>query len=117
MGKAHHKLGTISTQLCWLFDGIIIGGGAEYVSDDEFKGEKPKDIDIIIPLHHWIKACKLIPKDAKVNSFGGFKFQDGEFEVDVWADDAMQVLMESKSGGKLVAFSLKQNRVVYVGLD
>lgn len=88
--KIHSKIGPISRQLCWLFDGCIIGSSVDYLVDRTT--DIPKDLDIIIPLDNWIKASKLIPNKAIANSFGGFKFQDDKFIVDVWADDAARVM-------------------------
>jgi hypothetical protein len=44
----------------------------------------PRDYDVQVPYSEWGKACMLIPKDAKRNSFGGFKCQCEGLEIDVW---------------------------------
>ena len=46
--KSHELLGDTARQLCWLFDGSIIGGFAMalYLEQDTSQ----KDIDIVIPL-------------------------------------------------------------------
>jgi hypothetical protein len=41
----------------------------------------------VIPFSHWKDAAMLIPKDAKVNTFGGWKCVSEGVEVDVWPGD------------------------------
>lgn len=94
--KPHEKLGPIGRQLCWLFDAWIIGGGVDYISNEN-NSLKPKDIDIVIPLDRWVQASKLIPKFAQANSFGGFKFEDFGLIVDVWADDIARLSFDNPS--------------------
>lgn len=94
--KAHAKLGPVARQLCMLFDGLVIGGGVRYLVNED-DTNKPKDIDIVIPIDRWVEASKIIPSHAVVNSFGGFKFQDGPLEVDVWADDACRIFWMNRS--------------------
>lgn len=94
--KAHQKIGPVTRQLCTLFDAIIIGGGVAYMADNTGKVKPPKDIDVVVPIDRWVQASKLIPNGAIANSFGGFKFQDGPLEVDVWADDALRIFCCNK---------------------
>ena len=66
-------------------DAWIVGSAANPDNKD------PRDIDIIVPFSQWQSASALIPKDAKVNTFGGWKCQckinDLTIEVDVWPGD------------------------------
>lgn len=48
------------------------------------KNRNPRDWDIIVPFSTWQAACALIPFYAHPNTFGGWKWQDGEFEIDCW---------------------------------
>ena len=54
---------------------------------------KPKDYDIVVSHPYWQQVCLLIPKDAKPNLFGGFKFMDDGKEVDVWMGDIGSVFL------------------------
>lgn len=54
--------------------------------------ENPRDYDVYIPMKYWKEACRLIPSDAKVNTFGGFKCISDECEVDVWTGDCNDFL-------------------------
>lgn len=68
--------------LCSNFGAWIVGSAALEDSTD------PRDYDVQVPFSEWGKACHLIPKDAQVNSMGGWKFKerfrDKEVEIDVW---------------------------------
>lgn len=92
--KPHEVLGPISNQLCHLFNGVIIGGAAKAFY--EGKTGMIKDIDIVIPLDKWNQASRLIPKGSISNSFGGFKFLDGNYSTDVWTDDVARIALSYK---------------------
>ena len=62
--------------LCTNCDAWIMGGAVDEVT--------PRDYDLFIPLSKWKEACALIPKDSKINTFGGFKCLSDGIEVDVW---------------------------------
>lgn len=73
------KYPIIVSQLVNCFDGWLVGGSAFETG--------PKDYDVVIDPGNWNKVAQMIPKDAKVNSFGGWKFKDeGGVEVDVWPE-------------------------------
>jgi len=59
--------------------------------------QDPRDYDILIPFHMWNKACLAIPEDAKVNSFGGWKFNVGDIEIDIWPGDLSYLLQRPKT--------------------
>ena len=62
-------------------DAWIVGSGADP------NNKEPRDYDILVPYSQWQKASSLIPMDAKVNTFGGFKCISDGIEIDVWAGD------------------------------
>lgn len=70
-------------QLVTLFDAWIVGSGANPNTDLT----KVRDWDVAVPYRNWPKAALIIPKDAKVNTFGGWKCQSDGQTVDVWPDD------------------------------
>lgn len=78
------KFPRISSLLINKFDGWIVGSAAN-PNVTEYR-----DLDIIIPFKEWSQAASLIPPNAKVNAFDGWKFLDVdeklnmEIEVDVW---------------------------------
>lgn len=48
---------------------------------------EPRDYDVLVPFYEWGPASALIPGDARVNSFGGWKCVSDGVEVDVWPGD------------------------------
>lgn len=68
------------------YDAWIVGGGAD---PDQ---KNPKDWDVVVSYVDWQKVCLLIPKDAKLSLFGGFKFISDGMEVDVWMGDIGSVM-------------------------
>ncbi len=70
------------------FNAWVVGSGADPENDD------PRDYDVFVPIESWNSVCCLIPSTAKLNRFGGFKFVDGEKEIDVWTGD-FQKLVQS----------------------
>jgi len=67
------------TKLCAYCDGWLIGSSVTE--------ENPRDYDVWIPYEKWSVACTMIPKDSKINTFGGFKCMSDGVEVDVWTGD------------------------------
>lgn len=63
------------------YDGYIVGGSALYLTGKS--NDKPRDWDIIIEPSVWPKLLRNIPKETKLNSFGGFKLDN----VDFWPED------------------------------
>lgn len=76
-------------------DAWIVGGAANP------EAKEFRDIDILVPLSHWQAAAALIPKNATVNSFGGFKCvcNDGyaDIVVDVWPGELSWVMQHPKA--------------------
>jgi hypothetical protein len=75
--------------------------------------KKPRDYDVVVPFRNWRAAAGLIPKDAWVNSFGGWKSVSAGVEVDVWPGDLDVLLQHPKTsyiwqphtGTRLVKFT------------
>lgn len=70
-------------------DAWIVGGAANP------ENEQPRDFDIIVPFSKWQEACMLIPMDATVNHFGGWKCTSEGVEVDVWCGDIGWLMSKS----------------------
>lgn len=71
-------------------DAWIVGGAANP------DNANPRDWDVIVPHYEWGKAAHLIPLDATVNSFGGWKFTQNSQVVDVWPGDLGWILQRPK---------------------
>lgn len=83
--------GPIATKITQQFDAWVVGGAA-------FPGvENPKDIDILVPAYRWHEAALVIPPTAEPNSFGGWKFRDGDTMVDVWPGDLGWIMQNRKT--------------------
>lgn len=81
------KLPDIVTKLTFHCDGWLIGSSADP------SNYSPRDYDVFIPINNWGKASILIPKNAKINTFGGFKFKDKQGnEIDVWTGEMSNFL-------------------------
>lgn len=76
--------------LCQQCDGWIVGSAADP------QNSNPRDIDIIIPFSKWHVALGALPKDRskiKVNTYGGFKFDDENgIEIDMWTGEFNTIL-------------------------
>lgn len=73
----------IIAKLATNFEAWIVGSAASPFTDINCV----RDWDVIIPFNLWHKACVLIPKDARPNSFGGWKFTVDGIEIDLWPGD------------------------------
>lgn len=109
--------------LCQTFDAWIIGSAvywiADYMEYSPIKNmpaldEYPKDFDIVVSHEDWNLASKWIPKNAVINSCGGFKFNDvgngQDVEVDVWMDDIGKIAILNK---EFSAFHPKTKSFIY----
>ena len=76
------------SKLFVLCEAWLIGGA---VDDDN-----PKDWDVWVPLSKWSIACGIIPKEVKVNRFGGFKINENGIEIDVWTSEFQEVIRSHK---------------------
>ncbi len=60
-----------------------------------------KDYDLIVPPEKWYVVSLLIPKDAKINSYGGWKFTDlDNNNIDIWPSSIEQYLRHYKGKSK-----------------
>ena len=76
----------------------IVGGYANYLIG---KRKEFKDYDLIVPPDKWYIVSLLIPKDAKINSYGGWKFIDKEGNnIDIWPSSIEQYLRQYKGKAK-----------------
>lgn len=76
----------------------IVGSYANYLID---KKGGFKDYDLIVPPDKWYIVSLLIPKTAKLNSYGGLKFIDSEGNsIDIWPSSIEQYLRQYKSKSK-----------------
>lgn len=58
--------------------------------------KKPRDWDVLVPFSKWQDASGLIPENAKVNSFGGFKCVEDDVEIDVWCGELSWIIQIPK---------------------
>ncbi|HEY9664857.1 MAG TPA: hypothetical protein V6C65_40980 [Allocoleopsis sp.] len=66
-------------KLCYAHNAWLVGGAATQ--------ESPKDYDVAVPFAAWSAAAMLIPRNAKPNSFGGWKCESEGAAIDVWPCD------------------------------
>jgi hypothetical protein len=77
--------------LCQRFGAWVVGSAA-----DPSKCT-PRDWDVCVPLGRWGEAATLIPSNAEVNSFGGWKVKDGNYEIDIWPGDLRDVMLHHRT--------------------
>lgn len=85
------SLPTLVLALTHNHDAWIVGSAADPANTD------PRDYDVIVPFYEWGKAAHLIPKDATVNSFGGFKCTSDNAKIDVWPGDLGWLMQRPKT--------------------
>ena len=75
----------------------IVGSYANYLigTRKEFK-----DYDLIVPPDKWYIVSLLISKDAKINSYGGWKFTVLNNSIDIWPSSIEQYLRQYKGKSK-----------------
>jgi hypothetical protein len=65
------------------------------------ENNNPRDYDVVVPFACWSKAAALIPKDATVNTYGGWKCKVSDngnvYEVDIWPEDMEKMLSSAYS--------------------
>ena len=71
-------------------DAWIVGSAADP------ENVEPRDYDVVVPFSAWNIATNMIPRDATVNSFGGWKCISCGVEVDVWPGDLGWVLQRPR---------------------
>ena len=95
---------------------LIVGSFAKYLCGEE--EIEPNDFDLLVPYEKWEVVSLLIPDTAKLNKFGGWRFEvqaygsDEMVEVDVWPGSLMDYLSKCKTkyGGSVCAVDFINNR-------
>lgn len=91
---------------------LIVGSYAKFLAGEKIK---PHDYDLLVPPEHWQTCAMLIPRDAKLNSFGGWRFIDPQtkMEVDIWPSTLEKYLSECRTrhGGNVCAVDFINNRL------
>jgi len=91
---------------------LLVGSQAKRLAGDDIESD-PNDWDLLVPLEKWQTVSLLIPREAKPNKFGGWRFEEDGIEVDIWPDSVENYLRNCKStkGGRVVALDFIHNRV------
>ena len=55
-----------------------------------------EDIDVVCSYAIWDTVAQLIPPNARINSFGGWKFKQNGLLIDVWPSDLGIILARAK---------------------
>ena len=88
---------TIISLLC-RSGAYIVGGYADYLIGN---AATFNDHDLIVPPDKWYLVSLLIPKNATINSYGGWKFRvRGAIQVDIWPSSIEQYLRQYKGQHK-----------------
>jgi hypothetical protein len=82
------------------------------------EGIDPSDIDLLVPLDKWTIIAPMIPKKAKMNKFGGWRFKEKGIEIDVWPDTVENYLTKCKTkhDGLVVVVDYINNRYYTSGM-
>lgn len=76
----------------------IVGSYANYLMEE---GKEFKDYDLIVPPEKWYIVSPLIPKNATINMYGGWKFNDEKGNIiDIWPSSIEQYLRQYKGKSK-----------------
>ena len=70
--------------------GLLVGSQVGYLLGKT--KEKPGDYDILVPFEKWKDISILIPEDAEVNSFRGWRFYEEGVQIDVWPGSVFDYL-------------------------
>lgn len=103
--------------LCKEYGAFIVGGACLYLLEES---NNLKDIDIIVPLKHWNDAVFILPDTAKINTYGGFKFDSGEtfydnkISIDVWCQDLSEYCLNHNTMFPKYAINIYNWRVIEI---
>jgi hypothetical protein len=92
---------------------LIVGSQAKKLCGEDVDAQ---DYDVLVPLEKWQTVALLIPRSARPNKFGGWRFKTdfkgAMVEVDVWPDSLDKYLSQCKTkyGGKVYAVDFINNR-------
>ena len=104
------KLPRIVYQMC-VNGALIAGSYAKWLAGD--KTIEPNDFDLVVPPEYWHIIALLIPSDASLNKFGGWRFEVDGTEIDVWPGTMQDYLTrcKTKHGGEVVLVDFINNKV------
>lgn len=110
--RAYRKLPR--TVLNWLlmYQAWIVGSGVDWYLDGGV-GEKPHDLDIMIPPQFWQDACKMVTDRPAINSFGGLKARIEGFSIDFWPMHLEEFFAGTPKDRKHKALRLRPYTLVY----
>ncbi len=87
----------------------IVGSFAEHLRDNSLKFN---DYDLIVPPPNWCYVAPLIPKNAKLNSYGGIKFTDDKNNsIDIWPSSIEQYLRQYTGKGEACVIDYMASKV------
>ena len=87
----------------------IVGSFARHLRDESVKFN---DYDLIVPPSDWCYVAPLIPKAAKLNSYGGIKFiDDSHNSIDIWPSSIEQYLRQYIGEGEACVIDYMDNKV------
>lgn len=75
-------------QLCELHSAWVVGSAADETMDLSVV----RDFDVMVPFTAWQQAAALVPKNARPNTFGGWKCKSAGRVVDVWPGELGELL-------------------------
>jgi len=78
--------------LSHMHDAWVVGSAADP------NNKVPRDWDVMVPFSQWNAAAQLIPSDASVNTFGGWKVKtaNGD-EIDVWPGELGTLMQNARA--------------------
>ena len=80
-------------KLAYAHEAWIVGSSAEPNCDLL----TVRDFDLLVPFSHWQQAAMLIGREAKPNTFGGWKCKCEGREVDVWPGDLAWLMTNKRA--------------------
>ena len=86
-----HQNPPLVEKLCHFHEAWIVGSAADPTNTD------PRDYDVLVPLSKWQDAAGLIPSNATINTFGGFKCIEEGIEIDVWPGELSWLMSRPKT--------------------
>lgn len=94
-------------------EGALIAGSTARVFA-RVSTKVPNDWDLLVPFARWNTVALLVPKGARPNKFGGWRFTlDSGQEVDVWPGSVQEHLQNACTyeGGSAYVYDPINNRM------
>ena len=63
----------------------IVGGAADP------SAKEVKDFDVAVSFSDWPKVASLLPRKGRPTLFGGWKFKENGWDIDVWPADVIDI--------------------------